>query len=212
VLSTGTWIIGFNPRQPLERLDPRRDMVSNTDALGRPMASSRYMGGRELAVLCGPAPTAAADPAALARVVARGILVLPSVVDRGGPFPGCRGGAEGPLPGDAAERASLAALYTALCSNTCLDLLGADGEVVIEGSFAGNPVFGAVIAALRPARPVFAAAEPNGTAVGAAMLARWDAPAPDLALKPVAPAAVPGLESYARTWRDRAEAMLAGRG
>ncbi|HSA80073.1 MAG TPA: hypothetical protein VLE23_04575, partial [Geminicoccaceae bacterium] len=36
LISTGTWLITFNPSLPLEHLDPLRDMVSSTDLLGRP--------------------------------------------------------------------------------------------------------------------------------------------------------------------------------
>ena len=68
LISTGTWLITFNPGLPLERLDPLRDTVSNSDLLGRPVACARFMGGREYALIAGedglaPGPALAAEDA-----------------------------------------------------------------------------------------------------------------------------------------------------
>jgi sugar (pentulose or hexulose) kinase len=50
---------------PLERLDQTRDMLANVDAFGAPVATARFMGGREFEA------RAASDPALAARHVAR---------------------------------------------------------------------------------------------------------------------------------------------
>jgi hypothetical protein len=38
------------------------------------------------------------------------------------------------------------------------------GDLIIEGSFAGNPLYAALLAALRPSQQVFAGSDAAGTA------------------------------------------------
>jgi sugar (pentulose or hexulose) kinase len=212
LISTGTWLISFNPRLPLERLDPLRDTVSNSDLLGRPVACARFMGGREYAQIAGadePAPHP--DESAVAALVARGVMALPSFTRSGGPFPGtgAKGRIVGAAPQSASERCALACLYVALMASVGLDLLESRGQVIVDGSFAETPLFTALLAALRPGQPVLVSTERNGTALGAALLVGWaerTAPAP-LALRPVTPAAIPGLAAYAEDWRAAALAI-----
>jgi hypothetical protein len=62
---------------------------------------------------------------------------------------------------------------------------------------------------LRPDQPVLVSAERAGPALGAALLVGWTertAPAP-LPLRPVPPAAIPGLATYALDWRAAVEAI-----
>ena len=47
LISTGTWVIILNPDCPLDRLDPARDMLANVTVDGAPVATIRFMGGRE---------------------------------------------------------------------------------------------------------------------------------------------------------------------
>lgn len=51
VVSTGTWVIVGVPGGQLAGLDPSRDCLANLDAFGRPVPSSRFMGGREFELL-----------------------------------------------------------------------------------------------------------------------------------------------------------------
>ncbi len=208
VLSTGTWMIGFHRGADLGRLDPARDLVANVDVRGAPVASSRYAGGREFERLAGSAP-AAGDLDTVRGLVAAGTMVLPPLVaDLGGPFGSRPARSPGPLPEASGARAALAALYTALMADTCLELLEARQGVVVDGSFADNPLFLGILAALAPERTVEAAAERQGTAVGAALLATWDAADPLVPmLHRVAPLAIPDLARYRRDWRQRAEAQ-----
>src|SRR3984957_1221254 len=53
VLSTGTWVILMSVGLSLDKLDPSDDTLANVDALGRPTATGRFMGGREYAALAG---------------------------------------------------------------------------------------------------------------------------------------------------------------
>jgi sugar (pentulose or hexulose) kinase len=91
-----------------------------------------------------------------------------------------------------------------------LDLLQARAQVIVDGSFAGNPLFTALLAALRPDQPVLVPTERRaGTALGAALLVGWTertAPAP-LPLRSVAPAAIAGLATYALDWRAATDAI-----
>ncbi|QIG47920.1 hypothetical protein G5V57_09435 [Nordella sp. HKS 07] len=50
LLSTGTWIIGFDTNTVITELDPERDTVTNTDIFGKPVACCRFMGGREFEI------------------------------------------------------------------------------------------------------------------------------------------------------------------
>ena len=47
VVSSGTWTIVMANRGDLRRLREDRDMLANVNAFGAPIATARYMGGRE---------------------------------------------------------------------------------------------------------------------------------------------------------------------
>ncbi|MCG2583921.1 FGGY-family carbohydrate kinase [Massilia sp. TS11] len=169
VLSTGTWVIVAAFDVPLARLDERRDMLANVDAFGNPVACMRFMGGREFAALAGPQPqTCSADD--IARLIARGSYALPCFAEAGGPFAGQAGRQIGPAPANAAEAYALATLYVALMSDYCLDCLGVQAPLVIEGSFTTNPYFAPLLAALHPAQPVLVSDDTSGTTSGGLML------------------------------------------
>ena len=208
LLSTGTWIVGFDAALPLDRLDEPRSMMANTDVHGRPVASIMAMAGREFAALAGDrraAPTAAD----IAGVVAAGTFALPSFADADGAFPGSAGGGRivGPAPHSPAGRVALATLYAALVGNRCLDLLGSAGRIVIDGGFTESPLFAGLIAALRPDQEVVVSTVREGTALGAAALWWHGAVGKQMPLDlgPVAPVPVPDLAGYAAQWLDRAE-------
>ncbi len=205
VLSSGTWLIHFAVGGSIEGLDPARDCLANTDAFGRPVPSARYMAGREYDILTGGLrgePT----PAEIARVVAAGIMALPSFAGRTGPF----GLGEGrwtvdPATLSAGERIAAASLYSALVSTTCLALTGADGPSIVEGPVSRNAVYLAALARLT-GRPVIARPDATGTTEGAALLAAGPraAPPPLDDPAPVAPLPI-DLSAYAAAWRRAAE-------
>lgn len=206
LISSGTWLITFNSDLPLDRLDPDRDMVSNTDLEGRPVACTRFMGGREYAEIAGEDGLfATPDIADASRLIARGTMALPSFTDSGGPFSGtgARGRIVGPPPQTPHERAALASLYVALVTGVDLDLLDASGDVVIDGSFADNRLFADLLAALRPDLSITVSRERDGTALGAAALWGWPRTI-GLDLAPVRAQAIDGLLDYAGRWRRRA--------
>ncbi len=208
LISSGTWLITFDQDLPLDRLDPVRDMVSNTDLEGRPVACTRFMGGREFLELAGLASGQTLDwtstPDDVAGLIERGTMALPSFTDSGGPFPGTgnRGRIVGPEPESSAERTALASLYVALMTAVDLDLLGSSGDVIIDGSFAENHLFATLLAALRPKQSVSISKAKDGTALGAALLWGWPRRV-ELDLEKVAPVEIASLDAYADAWRER---------
>jgi sugar (pentulose or hexulose) kinase len=210
LLSTGTWIIGFDTTTGVEQLREDYDTATNTDIFGRTVATSRFYGGREHEILAGeaaPAPSLAL----LARLVEQRTLALPSFSAAPGPMPssGLRGRIAGPEPRDAAERSALAALYCALMVSEQLDAVASRNPVIVDGPFATNDVFLAVLAALRASQNVSASELRDGTTAGAACLALMadeKLPRVDLGLRPVTPAAIAGLAAYHTLWKENADA------
>jgi sugar (pentulose or hexulose) kinase len=199
VLSTGTWMIAAAFGAPLDGLREQADMLANTNALGRPVACMRFMGGREFGELAGAAPvTCGFDD--IERLVARGTLALPCFAATGGPFAGRTGSIEGPPPLDARERYALATLYCVLMTDYCLDALGASGPLAVEGSFTANPWFGPLLAALRPQQPVSYSDDASGTTCGGWMLRYRDSAPPGSSMA-VAARGPSGLEAYRSRWR-----------
>lgn len=197
VLSTGTWVILMCVGLSLDQLDPRDDTLANVDALGRPTACGRFMGGREYAVIAGGGGNP--GPAAIERVVASGAIALPCFSGQGGPYATTKGMIRGDVAGR--DRSALATLYCALVSDLLLTRMGAtSGDLVVEGTFAGNLAFCQTLGALRPQQRVFAAEDTAGTARGAAMLAHWPPACPVTAPTLVPAAAIAGLDAYRDAW------------
>ncbi|OJG00142.1 carbohydrate kinase [Pararhizobium antarcticum] len=213
VVSTGTWIVALSSTVALARLDEHRGMTCNADVDGRPVGGALTMGGREFSLVAGQ--QAEGPPVSietLLRLVDRGTMALPSFGDDDGLFPGSAGQGRivGPLPGDPAERKALAVLYTALLTAECLDALGSEGLVVLDGNFLREPLYAGLVAALRPGRETLYSLDAYGVASGAALLAghatRRDK-APIALNTPVSIAfpSIPGtgdaLAGYAQRWR-----------
>lgn len=210
LLSTGTWIIGFDTDTGITELDPERDTVTNTDVFGKPVACCRFMGGREFEILSRGASAEAASFKALADILTQESFALPSFTDTGGPMPGTgnKGLVKGPAPSNEEERSTLAALYCALMVDRSLAAVKSKGDIIVDGPFAKNPVFLSVLAALRPKQQVLASQLRDGTTQGAMVLALMseDGTLPELALtldriEPRAPAMI---ANYAAKWRKLA--------
>lgn len=175
ILSTGTWMIGFQRGLDLDRLSASGAMVLNIDVDGEEVPSTLTMTGREYDLI---RKEAVADDVAvldaLANLVRRGTMARPSFVGDDGLFPGAanRGRIVGPPPTTAAEWQGLAVLYGAFSANRCLDALGSSRRIIIDGGFAGNLPFARCLAALRPSQEIFVSQSRDGTALGAALLWR----------------------------------------
>ena len=200
VVSSGTWTIVMANRGDLRRLREDRDMLANVNAFGAPVATARYMGGREYEAIArgGGEPTVDA----VIDVLSRGIMALPSFASAG-PHSGRKGSIEPPGDLDGAQRAALATLYSALMTSLLIESLGSAGEIFVDGPLARNPLFARLLAACVPVGTVRTYAEGGGTRV-AAHLARARAPVAD-APQSVVPLRLPGLIEYQANWRHRLE-------
>ncbi len=200
VVSTGTWVISMAVGGAAVALDPARDLLVNVNALGQPVPSARFMGGREYDIIRAGSD-ARPDDADRAAVLADGVMILPAVEPGSGPFPGhaCRWLGQPATPG---ARMAALSFYLALMTDTCLRLIGARGPTIIEGPFARNPDYCAMLAALRP-DGVEIAASATGTSVGAALLVLGQADPPATTKIP-RPAGAGALLDYAARWRAAA--------
>lgn len=188
VISTGTWVICMAIGGAAVTLNPSRDTLINVDAHGASVPSSRFMGGRENDILRAGS-TAAGSPEDAAQVLDQGVMHLPAVVADSGPFPG-RSHRWTIRPQTEGQGAVAVGYYLGLMTGECLGLIGAAGPILVEGPFAGNPWFLAMLASTT-GRVVIPSRARTGTALGAALLfaappmtqSQEETIAPDLRLK-----------------------------
>lgn len=197
VVSTGTWVVSMAVGGAPVTLDPARDLLVNVNALGQPVPSARFMGGREYEVLRAGSD-ARPTPDERARVLRDGVLILPAVEPGSGPFAGREMRWTTP-PQTEGERMAALSFYLALMTSTCLSLIGARGPVIVEGPFARNAEYLAMLATLC-ADGVAVAGSATGTSAGAALLAIGRAAAPATTPVPL-PADAPQLAALAAHWR-----------
>ena len=205
VVSTGTWTVCMHPGGDLAKLDERRDMLANVDVTGAPIACARFMGGREFAEICertGSKPTGTCSIGEIQSVINDGVFALPDFSGGSGPF----GRRRAEISGGVDEGLALANLYAALMIDLELDLLGASGPVVIDGSFTENEVLCGLVAALRPGCSIARLSGADGVAQGCLRLAQWEsgqyhAPEPVQCEQ----IKLEGLGEYRDAWRLRCE-------
>jgi L-fuculokinase len=200
VVSSGTWTIVMANRGDLRRLIEQRDMLANVNAFGAPVATARYMGGREYESIAQTGIEPTVD--AVIEVLSLGAIALPSFA-AAGPYAGRPGRLEGVESLRDTQRAALATLYSALMTAVLIESLGAAGEIFVDGPLARNPLFSRLLAACVPVGAVRTYPEGGGTRV-AAHLAGLPSPAPG-ALQSVVPLRLPGLLEYQANWRHRLE-------
>lgn len=168
VLSTGTWMIVMALGGRAVELDAGRDVLVNVNALGQPVPTARFMGGREVEEIMGGRIVEPSE-ADLVAVLEGRVMATPSLHPETGPFPGKRFGWIGAEPAGGARMAA-ASFYAALMGAECLDLAGAKGPVIVEGSFGGNLAFLRMLATAT-GRVVRGSGAGAGTGLGAALLA-----------------------------------------
>ena len=175
-------------------------MLANVNVFGAPVATARYMGGREYEAIAqgGAEPTIDA----LIEVLTRGSMALPSFASAG-PYSGRAGSFEGVEGLNATQRAALASVYSALMTAQLIESLGTAGEIFVDGPLARNPLFARLLGACVPAGTVRIYPEGGGTRV-AAHLAGLPSPGPGI-LQSVMPLKIPGLLDYQANWRHRLE-------
>jgi sugar (pentulose or hexulose) kinase len=175
VVSTGTWIIVCSPGGDLAKLDESRDCLANIDLFGNSVASARFMGGREFSLATKDEDVfpSAAD---IDHVLAENIMLYPSLEAGTGPFPDAKAWwSHGKETLSAEILYVVVSYYLALMTAECLGLTGAQGDVIVEGPFAGNKHYLAMLAAISN-QPVRAdSTNKTGTSIGAALLANLGA-------------------------------------
>jgi len=168
VLSTGTWMIVMALGGRAAELDAARDVLVNVNALGQPVPTARFMGGREMEEIMG-GRIVEPSPGDLQLVLAGQVMAMPSLHPETGPFPGKRFGWIGGEP-EGGERMAAASFYAAFMGAECLSLAGAEGPVIVEGAFGGNLAFLRMLATAT-GRVVLGSGQGAGTGLGAALLA-----------------------------------------
>jgi sugar (pentulose or hexulose) kinase len=198
VVSTGTWVVSMAVGGRAVSLDPARDALINVNALGDPVPSARFMGGREFETIMS-GREAQWDEADHESVLGKGVMLLPAVQPGSGPFPALRSKWIPAEPANDGQRTFAASFYLALMTATCLELIGADGPTIVEGPFARNSAFARMLAAAT-GRPVVAdSAGSTGTSVGAALLVSAKSPAATTSASN--PPDEDGWKHYANAWR-----------
>ena len=203
VVSTGTWVIVMSMKTGTAvALDPARDTLVNINAREQAVASARFMGGREFEVIQQGQQVEPTEQDVLA-VLQEPRMLLPSVEIGSGPFQWRQMQWCGDEPQvGTGQRSAALSFYLALMTGTCLKLVGGAGPTIVEGPFARNPEFLAMLHAVT-ARPVFTNAAVTGTSIGAAMLLGDGAFPPDLdQVETVVP--LGSLEAYADLWAELA--------
>lgn len=205
VVSTGTWIVGLSDRiDGFDTVTERPGHSVNADITGAPIPGVLAMGGREFAAVAremiGPA-----NRKALARLVAGHVMALPFFADDDGLAPGRarRGQIVGPLA--EGDRFTLAVLYAALLTAEIFDRLPPARTAVLDGSFVREPLYGALVQALRPEAEVLVNTASAGVVSGAALLASHGAregPVPLVLERPLLDG-LPDLAAYRARWLER---------
>ena len=211
VLSTGTWFIamrsvGADTKIDMRSLPEARDCLVNVDVSGRPVPSSRFMGGREVEIL----EKAVSSPVDIdankgilrniaANIIKDGVFALPTFQKGVGPYPNNAGRWVG-QPSDQLGRRAVAGLYLALMANVTLDLIGSENTLVIEGRFADDPIFTGALAELRRHQGIYLSDANNSLPYGALRLIDADIP-PQGVLTRVEPLSC-DVAKYAATWRS----------
>lgn len=201
VLSTGTWVIAMAVGSVSPALDPARDTLVNVDALGNPVPSARFMGGRAFEIMTGGSPTDP-EPREIARILDESIALLPSVVPESGPFQGRKHSwTTGEATLSPGEITAATSLYLGIMAAICLEMIGADGPVIAEGPLARNPLFLDMIAAAT-GRPVLVpGGSATGTSIGAALLALGPSGGAAVTYTPrETPGNLDALKAYATRW------------
>jgi L-fuculokinase len=206
VVSSGTWTVVLAQGPKLEHLREERDMLANIDVYGRPVATARFMGGREYAAMAGAQGRGAVPTREwLAQVLAKDAMALPCFSPIGGPYAGHPGSlvhAQG--LGHPAERTTLATLYLALMTDLSLDSLGASGAIVVDGPLGSNPLYTQILNALREDGEVYASANHHGAAAAARYLVTGIAPEGPREPAGLLENAVE-LREYRARWRERVQ-------
>lgn len=220
LVSSGTWVVVMSTGAPPGEWRDVDNQLANVSVQGQGVATARFMGGRDVGVLCAGANP---DEAAATRLIAllqRGLMVLPG-------FQASDAACSQPtdalwLDGGAlalqawcvqlepADRATAAALYLGLMTASLILSMQAREPVVVDGPMAHNATALQVLVALLPQLELYRSVdEAEGTARGAWRLAHWhDKPSRQRTerLGGIDPAWRAAVATHYRDWQARRRA------
>ncbi len=170
VISTGTWIVCMAVGGRQMELVPDRDISLNVDINAQPVPSSRFMGGREYALIT-DGHEAKGTLEDLETIVSGNRMIIPQVVAGVGPFANATSNWQTATNGlSAGQIDAIASLYLALVTTQCLRLIGARGTQIVEGPLARNGLFLSALHILTE-KPIHTnTMSQTGTTMGAALL------------------------------------------
>jgi sugar (pentulose or hexulose) kinase len=207
VVSTGTWVIAMSLRgddgTAMPPLDPARDTLINVNARGQAVPSARFMGGREYEVIQSGQPFAPTKQD-VASVLDQSLMLLPSVESGSGPFQSRKMqwlGDEPPI--GSGQRAVALSFYLALMTGTCLELIKGAGPTIVEGPFARNAQYIAMLKAVTD-RSVFTSEAVTGTSIGAALLFDHEQTSPIMTGSKIEGVAE-SMSTYVELWKASAQ-------
>lgn len=199
VVSTGTWVISMAIEGEDIELDPTRDTLMNVNGLCQPVPSARFMGGREFEILMqGRRREYTSDD--ISNVLQKNIMLLPSIVTSSGPYQNSQFKW---LVDDKAlsdgEYYVAISFYLALMTASCLQLIGAKGDCLVEGPFAKNTLFCNLLAAA--AGQCVIPSKGTGTSIGAALLTGGEREV-QTPVEACSSKISPAFEKYIEHWRN----------
>jgi len=206
VISTGTWTILMSSQVPLSNLDADKDMLANIDAMQQPIACARFMGGREFEAICERAGSWLGEQFNvddIQNVIDQQVFALPDFSNGSGPFGGAMCGFT--TNTDKVSGIALATIYSALMIDYQLDMLGAKGDIFIEGAFLKNPLLCAVLNQLRDNNNVILSKDSTGTVQGAGYLSDWGNVQCEIECEHSSTTELSNLSGYKKQWREYAE-------
>ncbi|MDG2355726.1 MAG: FGGY family carbohydrate kinase [Paracoccaceae bacterium] len=169
LISTGTWVVIFNTDTSIQKLNPDRDMLGNITVDNQPIATARFMGGRDFDIIS-DSYRSNISIESINEIMKSDRYALPSFTG-GGPFPGRLGKVIGPEIRSAELSAALATIYLVCMTKTVIDLLESKNTIIIDGGFANNQFYTILLKELCIGQNIFCNESAEGTSLGAAILA-----------------------------------------
>lgn len=211
LVSTGTWIVGLTDKSNLDLIHPERGMIMGADIGGAPLIGSLSMAGRAFSDIAGEGfEEVEVHEDDFVKLVQADVMALPTFGKEDGMFPGTanKGRITGPAPQSRSEKKALALLHSALQVAECISMLGGSKHVVLDGAYAKDPLYASLLAAILGGRDIETNPVASGVALGAAKLAMGaDNANFSNELNIFRPLTIPGIETYAQRWSDKARSL-----
>jgi len=207
VVSSGTWSVIMDSQAKVDTLDSARDMLVNIDAEGSPLATARYMGGREFGLICERLNTDIATTFTdvdIHKIIETKTFILPSFCSETGPYPKASGRIVFQAEEIEVNGKAAATIYSALMVDDILKRLNPNSncDILIEGSFASNAVLCSLLATLNPKRTVRIQNRGNGVTVGCFLLTQWQSKTAETDDPIISPYPSKAFADYAKSWKD----------